>query len=718
MFIISLFVLSNLTIITAQTDGFEPWAKRIAEKIDIDYAKYIVDKLCRIGSYVTPKFLGFRVTGTYQDYEVAKFITDEMNRIGLVNVAMEPVPVDAWEFSGAWLTVKGGKTYPASSYGGVPGTGEIGITAEIVYVGKGLRPDYEKLSAEGIDVKGKLVLAQWSPDDVWVNMIGHEATVRGASGVILFNPPEGKYAQAPNALHSFDGCYSTDLVPLIVISKEAAGEILDLMKKGPVVATMVSLIEMKPGTGWNTIGYIPGKKHPNEYIIFADHHDAWFFGAIDNTGGVAAMMMLAKAIKESGYQPDRTLVFVTHTAEEYGKTDAYYDWLVGAWWAITHAHQEWQSKAICCFIFELMAEADAPLTARVVQELKEFLSKKLEQNKELFPNGWIIDEVYSWNDQWTYAAAGVPGICLDAGSDRWRRNIYHTQFDTVDLMDWNYLANITEFVARVALELDQAPIQPYNFETRANHLLGRLNADLMKAAGIDPEPILTEAKKFLAIAQEFNEVSKRKVPPEVAYEAQKRIREAARILLSSFTALNVWDHTIYPHEQVELDATHLRIAIEALEKGDPAAAMQELEWYISINWYAPRVSYEVFLRNIVHRSPDWPKLGFGGQGHLAPFHDLWHEYNSLAAKMAAGITDFSDEISSFKAHYASAVAEYQKRINNMTTTLKVVISIIKEATELLVPLPTWPWLLIIIVVLVAAAIIIATYTKRRKYFQH
>ncbi|MEM1540655.1 MAG: M28 family metallopeptidase [Candidatus Bathyarchaeia archaeon] len=681
LFIASIFVLSILATITPQTFAVESWADKIASKIDIEYAKFIEHTLTCIGSYVCPEFLGFRATGTPQDYETASFIAKQMKEIGLVNVALEPVPVDAWEFSGAWLTINGGKTYIASSYGGVPGTDKDGITAEIVYVGKGLRPDYERLKADGISVSGKLVLAYWSPEDAWINMIGHEATIHGALGVILYNPPGGAYAQAPNALPSFDACYSSDFVPLIGISKEAAAEILELMKKGPVVGTMVSLVELYQSEGWNTIGYIPGKRS-DEYIIFGAHHDAWFFGALDDTGGVAAMMTLARAIKDSGYQPERTLIFTTNTAEEYGCTDAYYDWLIGAWWRITRAHPEWQKKAVAFLNFEGMAFTGAPLEVRVVQELKSFIKRELGRNRKFLPYGWSVTEVYSWADDWPYAAAGVPTIYF-AASFTSPSYPYHTQLDTVDIMDWSYLENIMKFCTRVIVDLDQAPIQPYNFETRAENLLDRLNANLMKAAGIDPKPILTEANKFLKVAREFNRVDKKRVPPELADAVQQKIREAARILLSSFTALNVWDYTIYPHEQVELDVTHLRLAIKALEMGDPTTAMRELEWWVSNNWYAPRVSYEVFKRELEHHSPEWPKLNWGGQAHLAPFIDLWQEYNSLAYKKAMGIKDFSDEIASFKSKYAESVEVYRQRIEYITNTLKDVIPLVKEATDLL-----------------------------------
>ena len=107
----------------------------------------------------------------------------------------------------------------------------------------------------------------------------------------------------------------------------------------PIKARIVCFSTVRSSIGWNTVGYILGRR-TDEYILPAAHHDAWFYGAMDDAAAVAAVLTLAKAIKESGYVQERILVFMTHTGEEYGTVDAYYDWLRGAWWRITQAHPE------------------------------------------------------------------------------------------------------------------------------------------------------------------------------------------------------------------------------------------------------------------------------------------------------------------------------------------------------------------------------------------
>ncbi|MEM3870037.1 MAG: M28 family peptidase [Candidatus Korarchaeum sp.] len=650
----------------------------LAEKVDISYAKYIVEKLTSIGSYKEPKFLGFRVAGTEQDLESAKFIVEEMRKMGLANVSLEPVPVDAWEFRGARLELENGKVYLASSYGGSPGTGERGIEGELVYVAGGLRENYE-----GVNVSGKLVLAYWNPDDGWLNMIAHEATVRGAKGVILFNPPNGSYAQHPNALHSFDGLYSSDFVPIIVISKEDAQEILNMLEKGPVRARMVSLAEVRKGTGWNTIGYVPGRR-ADEYILIAAHHDAWFYGAMDDTAAVAAVLTLAKAVKESGYVPERTLVFMTHTAEEYGVVDSYYDWLIGAWWRITEAHPEWQSKAVIYLNVEGMAHKGVRLGVDVVPELSSFLSEVLEDSRDLLPYGWEdpFGEIYSWTEAWPYTAAGVPSVNTDTFSDWFRRGMYHTQFDAIELLDWDYLSNIIKVCSKILVRFDRSQILPYDFTARAEHMKERLNATLMRELGVNPDDLLSRLEEFSRAASEFNELRKREFPDGLAIEVNERVREAARILLSGLTALDPWDGTIYPHQQVESDTVCLKSALEALKQGDAETALSMMEG-VSINWYAPRYSYEVFKRELAHKSPGWPKVTWGGLGHLAPLYDLWKEYNSISEKLAKNLTDYSEEARVVGMYYAVSLYEYQRRVREMANVIEKATIKIKEANSLM-----------------------------------
>jgi hypothetical protein len=83
---------------------------------------------------------------------VARYPAAELGGLGLRDVRLEPVPVDAWRFRGGSLTVDGA-AYECASFGGAPGTGGAGLDGEIVYVGRGSRADLA-----GLDLAGRIAL--------------------------------------------------------------------------------------------------------------------------------------------------------------------------------------------------------------------------------------------------------------------------------------------------------------------------------------------------------------------------------------------------------------------------------------------------------------------------------------------------------------------------------------------------------------------------------
>ena len=87
--------------------------------------------------------------------------------------------------------------------------------------------------------------------------------------------------------------------------------------------------EIKRATSHNVIGILPGKKRPNEYVLYTAHWDHLgrctpdktgddiCNGAIDNATGVGALVSLAEANVKVG-AADRSQVFMSVTLEESG----------------------------------------------------------------------------------------------------------------------------------------------------------------------------------------------------------------------------------------------------------------------------------------------------------------------------------------------------------------------------------------------------------------
>lgn len=94
--------------------------------------------------------------------------------------------------------------------------------------------------------------------------------------------------------------------------------------KLPIIISMSAKIKGTPLRDRNVLGMIAGEDTTKCIIVGAhyDHHGTWngvvYPGADDNASGTAGVIMLAKALKESGIKPKVNVIFALWTAEEKG----------------------------------------------------------------------------------------------------------------------------------------------------------------------------------------------------------------------------------------------------------------------------------------------------------------------------------------------------------------------------------------------------------------
>ena len=252
------------------------------------------------------------------------------------------------------------------------------VTAGVVYANYGTKADFDRLRALGIDCRGKVVLARYGG-----NFRGFKvrfAEEAGAAAVLIFTDPadsgtgkgpvwpEGGWAnetciQRGSVLvgdqpgdpttpmrPSVEGVRRRSLeesglprIPVQPIGYAAASEIVRRMTGAPVpkdagwtggipfeyrleggdaLRVRVKVEQDRAlRSSANVIGVIPGRTHPDQWIIVGCHHDAWGFGAADPLAGTVALMECAAsfaAAARDGLAPERTLVFAAWGAEEFG----------------------------------------------------------------------------------------------------------------------------------------------------------------------------------------------------------------------------------------------------------------------------------------------------------------------------------------------------------------------------------------------------------------
>jgi hypothetical protein len=613
--------------------------------------------------------LGFRWAGTTADNKAARFLADDMRAMGLKHVRLEPVPVDVFEFKHADVTV-GGKVMMASTFIGVPPTPKHGLTSQVVYVGQGTAADF---LAAG-DVKGKLVLEDKAMSSWWFNLPGWEAWIHGAKGVIVtFSDADPNYYSVNgDALGSFDGYYDIKALPLVYISKNSGDWVKSQIAAGTVTATMTLNEKVKlakdGGVGYNVVGELPGTCDDGQLVLMAAHHDCHFRAGLDDTGATSNMMMIAKAMRQSGFKPKHTIVFMGTTGEEGAYTNAYYDWCIGAWWAATHAHRDWVGRTRAMINLEVMAGHGGALGASVTPELKPWLAQLASDNTELLPYGSNVSTPISdWNDQFTFSAAGVPSICFAASGPGYHA-LYHTNYETSALMDWNYLGQIAKFVFLTERGADSG-LLPYSLKARADELAATVDKTALLDAGANAtlvDRLVADVAAFQTAADTYD-AGAASIPAAKVHRVNKVLLCVEKSLDHNLTAISPFDPVIYPHQQVLHDTQGLEAAIAALKEPTPdaGAALGALSG-VYLTWYGMNFSHSVYRMEIRHHDPDYYNIVWGGQGQLPEPLDVMDEWNMVQAG------DYAGAIAGLTAKLGPQIKELNCRLARIAWTLEEV----------------------------------------------
>lgn len=676
--------------------GRGPWrgdAAALNAALDAGYLRQVTETVAGFGD--TPS--GWRPGGSPANLRAVHWIAAEMHRLGLTKVAELPVPIDRWVFRGASVAVSAGPAYEASSWGGVPGTAPGGITAELVDVGLGRAVDYD-----GLDVTGKIVLVNWAFGDFWVNRHGHQATLEGALAVIFYTGTTAGgafYNKRDDGLLSFDGTYDDDWVPFVFVTRAAANDLRSRVADGSTTVTVTSHVELTRaedgGVGYNVLGAIQGTDRSSEVIIFTGHHDAWFRGAADDATAIAGMLGIAKAIRDTGFRPRRTLLFLASTNEEYGYTDSYYEWLVGCWYAVTHQRPDWGRTAVLSLDFELLGTGDPGerLLVRTHSELLAHAVEKLEADPARTPFGTLSQNVVWANaDHFTLTAAGIPGLYFNTVGTQYLTRNYHTNYDVVSNVDFDYLRMNLQVVNDIWVDHDRAALPMLDFVARGTEAAARIAYEAEPDVGLAQLPGVDQA----AVARLGSAVDQFRAAAE-ALDARlsvggvrstqrvgKSMMAAERGILTRLVGLDVFDQYVFPHQQVQRDATRMQLAVDRLGAGDPETANEKYIRRTGLTSAGRHFAYESYVAELARHAPDFDRLQWGGQAHLAPYVDLWQEYHSIAAKVASGMTApsaYASETASVRAKLVPAYAELNRRLGGMAEVFDTAAHHLRDATR-------------------------------------
>jgi Zn-dependent M28 family amino/carboxypeptidase len=211
-------------------------------------------------------------------------------------------------------------------------------------------------------------------------------------------------------------------------------------------------------TSHNVVGIVPGKKYPNETVLYTAHWDhlgigkpdatgdTIYNGAIDNGTGVSQLIEQGRAFAH-GPRPDRTVVFMAVTAEEKG--------LLGSEYYATHPLYPIGLTAgmINTDVLGVLGPT-RDFTVRGNQKfglLDMLVEEAAKRGRRYTPDPHPETGGFFRSDHFTLAKVGVPALSFGSGQDlvnggvaraeAWSKNytatMYHQPADEFS-PDWDF----------------------------------------------------------------------------------------------------------------------------------------------------------------------------------------------------------------------------------------------------------------------------------------
>lgn len=665
--------------------------------VDVEYA---FDFAKGLEEFKTNEKLGYRTAGSEAEHKTGEKIEKEMKEIGLTEVTKDAFKVDSWEFEKADLTFTDadGKEHLAVLGGYQVNFNTDGVKElEVVYAGKGTAADLE-----GLDIEGKLVLIDINQrEEWWINYPTYQAHVKGAAAVIAVQ--EAGYAEVdPDALNAQDICGPDD-APAFSMSQTDAGSLKKALEASEADAFTVkfdakSNVKMD-GEAYNYYGKIVGKD-PESYILLSGHYDSYFAGFQDDNAAIGLMMGIAKGMIDSGYQPEKTIIFNAIAAEEWGVSNTRYDWSTGAYNQIFKIHPEWVGKTFANMNFELPAfEHTTQDEIRSVYELNNYLTeftKQVPPLPDVYKDGIsVVSPLRTWSDDFSFGIAGVPALRNDFQDSEFMHSHYHSQFDSEEAFNAEALKFHLNLYGLLTMHYDKTAIVPLDFTTRLLAMKELMDTDVFDQAEVASNSLTNEIDQALSAAEEVN-VKVAKVNEEYATALKKEDADTAKKLYEESRELNsgllaafkyaedqfvrlTWeDEPIFPHEHAQNNVNHLSASIEALQKGDVATPLDENLSAIDNNWYAYAFDKEVFtyFTDYVIKAPKEQLMW--GAGRIVDHEDLFDTIQSLKAKKDQDKPDVSEEIATLTDALDRQKALLQKTVTEQTASVKKLGELLTE----------------------------------------
>jgi aminopeptidase YwaD len=320
-----------------------------------------------------------------------------------------------------------------------------GVTAELVYVGKGSAKDLE-----GKDLKGKIVMGEGG-----IGGIYGSALKNGAIGALAYSMPA--YTQPAKYTNSiqFQGINYTDSLHQqwgLLLSYAAKEKLKAALAKGPVLVKVTINTKIYTSEELTLVANVRGTSLPDERFVFSAHVQEP--GANDNATGVGTLAEMARTtavlVQKRKVVPRRTITFLWGdeivSTRRYIKDDSIR--AKGIKWGLSlDMVGEDIQKTGGTFLIEKMPDPSAIWT-RGNEKHSEWGGSTLKES-DMFPHyfndllldrcmfeaaktGWVVktNPFEGGSDHTPFLMSRIPGLLMWHFTDVF----YHTDADRLDMV--------------------------------------------------------------------------------------------------------------------------------------------------------------------------------------------------------------------------------------------------------------------------------------------
>lgn len=406
--------------------------------------------------------VGGRITGTPAWDRAVQWGVDKFKSVGVDSVTTESFTVPfLWVPGSVEVAALTPESFPLRAVA-APGTASTGgvVEAKLVDVGLGLAADWAKA---GTATSGAVALVHTKEMKTFEDLFDEymratpllqaaaQAQVRGV--IIQSTRPRGLLYQHPMIFGRTPGT-----VPVALVSREQADRLAWLADRTEVRVRLDVVNRIGPMfDAQNVVAEIRGKEKPEEVVVLGAHLDSWALGtgAEDNGVNAALVVDVARAFKELGLQPRRTVRFVLFGGEEQGM------WGSAGY---VERHKPELDRHAGVIIFDVGSGRTRGFFVSGRPELRPILAKALSIYSGMGASAHSVEGI-DGTDNFDFLLSGVPNYVADQDPLPYLPD-YHAESDVPDRVNVKEAKRNAGLAATLVWSLANSPAPLPKRQTR------------------------------------------------------------------------------------------------------------------------------------------------------------------------------------------------------------------------------------------------------------